>query len=160
MERKLSNKGIFGFFKRKKQVKRLDQIFNTVMGDVRIFEQRQDYRGAVIASFGGLTTIAHDLLNMIRSSNTTGREFGFEISNEANISAEVMDEYMVSFEIARYTDREVTYEDYQEAIQRLDICFRGIREQDVEVVEPRGKQKKKSTKKKVVKKRKSIKKKV
>ena len=42
---------------------------------------------------------------------------------------------------------EITYDDYQEAIQRLDICFRGIREQGVEIVEPAGKQSRKPTKK-------------
>jgi hypothetical protein len=132
----LSHKGIFGFFKKRKQVKALNQMFTSVMADVRIFEQRQDYKGAVIASFGGLTNIANGLLNMIRAPYQTGREFGFEVANRANISNEVMDEYLTSFEIARYTDAEITYDDYQEAIQRLDICFRGIREQGVEIVEP------------------------
>ena len=111
-------------------------MFTTVMADVRIFEQRQDYKGAVIASFGGLASIASGLLNLSRAPYQTGREFGFEVASRANISNEVMDEYLTSFEIARYTDAEITYDDYQEAIQRLDICFRGIREQGVEVVEP------------------------
>lgn len=106
------------------------------MADVRIFEQRQDYRGAVIASFGGLTNIAGGLLDMARAPFETGREFGFNVADKANISHEVMDEYLTSFEIARYTDADISYDDYQEAIQRLDICFRGIREQGVEVVEP------------------------
>ncbi|MHA1199147.1 MAG: hypothetical protein ACTSQF_07340 [Candidatus Heimdallarchaeaceae archaeon] len=59
-----------------------------------------------------------------------------QVADRANISHEVMDEYITSFEIARYTDAEISYDDYQEAVQRLDICFRGIREQGVEVVEP------------------------
>ena len=122
-------------------------MFTSVMADVRIFEQRQDYKGAVIASFGGLANIAGGLLNMNRAPYETGREFGFAVANRANISAEVMDEYLTSFEIARYTDTEITYDDYQEAIQRLDICFRGIREQGVEIVEPAGKQSRKPTKK-------------
>lgn len=125
-----------GFFKKRKQVKALNQMFTTVMADVRIFEQRQDYRGAVIASFGGLTNIAGGLLDMARAPFETGREFGFNVADKANISHEVMDEYLTSFEIARYTDADISYDDYQEAIQRLDICFRGIREQGVEVVEP------------------------
>ncbi len=129
-------------------------MFTSVMADVRIFEQRQDYRGAVIASFGGLASIAGGLLEMSRSPAQTGREFGFSVAARANISNEVMDEYLTSFEIARYTDAEITYDDYQEAIQRLDICFRGIREQGVEVVEPTRKPTKKP-----VKKRKTIKKK-
>jgi hypothetical protein len=126
-------------------------MFTSVMADVRIFEQRQDYKGAVIASFGGLVSIAGGLLNMTRSPSQTGREFGFSVASRANISNEVMDEYLTSFEIARYTDAEITYDDYQEAIQRLDICFRGIREQGVEVIEPA-----KPTKK-PIKKRKKIK---
>ena len=117
------------------------------MADVRIFEQRQDYKGAVIASFGGLANIAGGLLSMNRAPYETGREFGFAVANRANISTEVMDEYLTSFEIARYTDTEITYDDYQEAIQRLDICFRGIREQGVEVVEPTGKKARKPAKK-------------
>ena len=111
-------------------------MFTSVMADVRIFEQRQDYKGAVIASFGGLTNIAAGLLELARAPYQTGREFGFQVADKANISGEVMDEYLTSFEIARYTDAEITYDDYQEAVQRLDICFRGIREQGVEVVEP------------------------
>ena len=111
-------------------------MFTSVMADVRIFEQRQDYKGAVIASFGGLVNIANGLLSMSRAIHQTGREFGFSVANRANISTEVMDEYLTSFEIARYTDADITYDDYQEAIQRLDICFRGIREQGVELVEP------------------------
>ena len=121
-------------------------MFTTVMADVRIFEQRQDYKGAVIASFGGLTNIAQGLLDMARAPYETGREFGFTVAHKANISHEVMDEYLTSFEIARYTDAEITYDDYQEAIQRLDICFRGIREQGVEVVEPTRKPTKKKDK--------------
>jgi hypothetical protein len=132
----LSHSGFFGFFKKRKQVKALDQMFRSVMADVRIHEQRQDYKGAVIASFGGLTNIAHGLLELNRAPYQTGREFGFIVANRANISHEVMDEYLTSFEIARYTDAEISYDDYQEAVQRLDICFRGIREQGVEVVEP------------------------
>ncbi|MCG3216129.1 MAG: DUF4129 domain-containing protein [Candidatus Heimdallarchaeota archaeon] len=142
----MSRKGA-GFFKRRKQVKSLNQMFTSVMADVRIFEQRQDYKGAVIASFGGLANIAGGLLSMNRAPYETGREFGFAVANRANISAEVMDEYLTSFEIARYTDTEITYDDYQEAIQRLDICFRGIREQGVEIVEPARKQTKKPDKK-------------
>jgi len=122
-------------------------MFTSVMADVRIFEQRQDYKGAVIASFGGLANIAGGLLSMNRAPYETGREFGFAVANRANISTEVMDEYLTSFEIARYTDTEITYDDYQEAIQRLDICFRGIREQGVEVVEPTGKKARKPAKK-------------
>ncbi|MHA1953197.1 MAG: DUF4129 domain-containing protein [Candidatus Heimdallarchaeaceae archaeon] len=148
----MSHDGIFGFFRKRKQVKSLNQMFTSVMADVRIFEQRQDYKGAVIASFGGLASIAGGLLSMSRSPSQTGREFGFAVAGRANISNEVMDEYLTSFEIARYTDAEITYDDYQEAIQRLDICFRGIREQGVEVIEPA----KKSTKK-PVKRRKTIK---
>lgn len=125
-----------GFFKRRKQVKALNQMFTSVMADVKIFEQRQDYKGAVIASFGGLTNIADGLLELARAPYQTGREFGFQVADRANISREVMDEYLTSFEIARYTDAEISYDDYQEAIQRLDICFRGIREQGVEIVEP------------------------
>ena len=125
-------------------------MFTSVMADVRIFEQRQDYKGAVIASFGGLTNIAHGLLELARASYQTGREFGFLVADRANISHEVMDEYLTSFEIARYTDAEISYDDYQEAIQRLDICFRGIREQGVEVVEPARTQTK--TRKKIKKK--------
>ena len=132
----MSHSGFFGFFKRRKQVKALNQMFTSVMADVRIFEQRQDYKGAVIASFGGLTNIAGGLLELARAPYQTGREFGFLVADRANISHEVMDEYLTSFEIARYTDAEITYDDYQEAVQRLDICFRGIREQGVEVVEP------------------------
>ncbi len=128
--------GFFGFFKRRKQVKALNQMFTSVMADVRIFEQRQDYKGAVIASFGGLTNIADGLLELARAPYQTGREFGFQVADRASISREVMDEYLTSFEIARYTDAEISYDDYQEAVQRLDICFRGIREQGVEVVEP------------------------
>ncbi len=111
-------------------------MFTSVMADVKIFEQRQDYKGAVIASFGGLTNIADGLLELARAPYQTGREFGFQVADRANISREVMDEYLTSFEIARYTDAEISYDDYQEAIQRLDICFRGIREQGVEIVEP------------------------
>jgi hypothetical protein len=118
----LSHSGIFGFFKKRKQVKSLNQMFTSVMADVRIFEQRQDYKGAVIASFGGLVNIAGGLLDMSRAPYQTGREFGFSVANRANISAEVMDEYLTSFEIARYTNAEISYDDYQEAIQRLDIC--------------------------------------
>jgi len=143
----LSRNGFFGFFKKRKQVKALNQMFTSVMGDVRIFEQRQDYKGAVIASFGGLTNIADGLLSLTRAPYETGREFGFSVANKANISHEVMDEYLTSFEIARYTDAEITYDDYQEAVQRLDICFRGIREQGVEVVEPTRKPTRKTDKK-------------
>ena len=87
---------------------------------------------------------------MSRAPYQTGREFGFSVANRANISTEVMDEYLTSFEIARYTDTEITYDDYQEAIQRLDICFRGIREQGVELVEP-ARQPTKSAKRKKIK---------
>lgn len=125
-------------------------MFTSVMADVRIFEQRQDYKGAVIASFGGLTNIADGLLELARAPYQTGREFGFQVADRANISHEVMDEYLTSFEIARYTDAEISYDDYQEAVQRLDICFRGIREQGVEVVEPARTQTK--TRKKIKKK--------
>ncbi|MFW9851458.1 MAG: DUF4129 domain-containing protein [Candidatus Thorarchaeota archaeon] len=142
-----------GFFKRRKQAKSLNQMFTSVMADVRIYEQRQDYKGAVIASFGGLTNIAHGLLQISRMPSQTGREFGFDVASRANISHEVMDEYLTSFEIARYTDAEISYDDYQEAVQRLDICFRGIREQGVEVVEPT----RKAKQTKSVKKRKTIK---
>ncbi|MHA1551374.1 MAG: hypothetical protein ACTSQC_05475 [Candidatus Heimdallarchaeaceae archaeon] len=147
----MSHRGIFGFFKKRKQVKSLNQMFTSVMADVRIFEQRQDYKGAVIASFGGLANIANGLLDMSRAPYQTGREFGFSVANRANISAEVMDEYLTSFEIARYTDTEIQYDDYQEAIQRLDICFRGIREQGVELVEPARQQTKKPVKRKKIK---------
>jgi hypothetical protein len=142
---------MFGFFKKRQQVKSLNQMFTSVMADVRIFEQRQDYKGAVIASFGGLSSIAGGLLGMSRAPSQTGREFGFSVASRANISNEVMDEYLTSFEIARYTDTEVTYDDYQEAIQRLDICFRGIREQGVEVIEPTSKSTKKPVKRKKIK---------
>jgi len=151
----LSHKGLFGFFKKRKQIKSLNQMFTSVMADVRIFEQRQDYKGAVIASFGGLVSIANGLLQMARAPYQTGREFGFEVAARANISNEVMDEYLTSFEIARYTDAEISYDDYQEAIQRLDICFRGIREQGVEVIEPATRPKKKKTKKRKAIKRKA-----
>ena len=126
-------------------------MFTSVMADVRIFEQRQDYKGAVIASFGGLVNIAGGLLDMSRAPYQTGREFGFSVANRANISAEVMDEYLTSFEIARYTNAEISYDDYQEAIRRLDICFRGIREQGVEIVEPARQQTKQTKKRKTIK---------
>ncbi|MHA1302841.1 MAG: DUF4129 domain-containing protein [Candidatus Heimdallarchaeaceae archaeon] len=126
---------MFDWFKKRKRVKRLDQLFNTAMADIRIFEQRQDYRGAVIAAFGGLSNIAENLINLTRAPYQTGREFGMVVANEANISTEVMDDFLSSFEIARYTERDITYDDYQEAIQRLDVCFRGIREQGMQEME-------------------------
>ena len=123
--------GIFDWFKRRQQKKTLNQLFNKAMSDIRIFEQRQDYKGAVIAAFGGLTAIARNLINLTRAPYQTGREFGMLVAEKASISVEVMDDFLSSFEIARYTERDINYDDYQQAIQRLDICFRGIREQGV-----------------------------
>jgi len=105
------------------------------MSDVRIFAQQQDYKGAVITSFHGFTDIASRLLNLTREVYETGREFGMKVAEQANISKEVVDEYLTSFEIARYTDREITYDEYEEAMQRLDICFRGMREQGIVAIE-------------------------
>ena len=131
----MSLKGFFGLFKRKSYVKQLDQLFNDVMSDVRIYAQRQDYKGAVITSFQGFADIASQLLNLTRAIYETGREFGMKVAEKANVSKEVVDEYLTSFEIARYTDREITYDEYEEAMQRLDICFRGMREQGIVAIE-------------------------
>ncbi len=147
--------GIFDWFKRRKQKKELNQLFNSAMADIRIYEQRQDYRGAVIAAFGGLSNVAWYLLKMKREPFQTGREFGNEVALKANISTEVINDFLFSFEVARYTDRDIDYDNYTEAIQRLDICFRGIREKGVQVSEP-GKQGK-SKKIKQAKQRKNIK---
>lgn len=133
----MSLRGIFGFGKKKKVTRRLDQLFNSIMSDTRVYAQRQDYRGAVISSFMGFATIAEQLMNLVRPPYETAREFGEKVATEANISKEVIDEYLTSFEIARYTDREITYEQYEEAMQRLDICFRGIRDQGIVTIEPR-----------------------
>ncbi|MHA1685887.1 MAG: DUF4129 domain-containing protein [Candidatus Heimdallarchaeaceae archaeon] len=142
----MSLSGIFGFGKKKKSIRRLDQLFNSIMSDTRIYAQRQDYKGAVIASFMGFANIAEQLMNLTRPPYETAREFGDKVAAEANISKEVIDEYLTSFEIARYTDREITFEQYEEAMQRLDICFRGIREQGIVAIEP-GKPSKKKGKK-------------
>ncbi len=123
---------MFDWFKKKKRIKRLDQLFNTAMSDIRVFEQRQDYRGGVIAAFGGLAIVAEELINLTRAPYQTGREFGMLVAQEANISTEVMDDFLSSFEVARYTENDISYDSYQEAIQRLEVCFRGIREQGLQ----------------------------
>ncbi len=126
----------FGWLKRKQQVKKLNQMFNSTMADIRIYEQRGDYRGAIIAAFHSLSSIANVVLRKSRAPYQTAREFGIEaIAKEANISEEVMNDFLTYFEIARYTEDDVDYEYYQESIQRLDICFRGLKEQGVQLID-------------------------
>ncbi|MDH5402840.1 MAG: DUF4129 domain-containing protein [Candidatus Heimdallarchaeota archaeon] len=93
----------------------------TSISDVKKAAQASNYNQASLKAFYALETIGLGKGSISRPPSMTAREYSDVLTNNSNILKEEIESIILNFEVAKYSELEVTFDDYRKAEEALEI---------------------------------------
>jgi len=107
---------IKGFFQQRESTKGADHALDAVKEAAK----RENYNHASIKAFHALETMGSVYVNAEREIHQTAREYAKHLTDEGYATEEELEPIIVGFEIAKYSELQVSYDDYSEVEKSLD----------------------------------------
>ncbi len=123
--------GIFDFIKNMRVKKEKEISVNEAMHSVRQAAQASNYNQASIKAFHALTAIGEIYTENKREIYNTAREYASTLAtNVDGITLEELKPIIDNFEIAKYSEFEVSYENYKTVEETLNGLVEKLKKQD------------------------------
>lgn len=131
--------GIFDFMRnfqeRRDKAKRAD---NAILA-VRNAAQQADYNQASIEAFYAVEILGEVYRNVNRTEATTAREYAKMLEEEGVISESQLEPLVLNFELAKYSQIPITFDQYSEAEKLLDSFHLSVKSSKKPKGKPKGK---------------------
>ena len=112
------------------------------IGNVKDAAQKSNYSEAASRAFFALEAMGESYVQVKREPATTAREYSKLLVESGTITMELLEPIIQRFELATYSQEDITFEDYQEIETSLEQCWEAFKKGGVQT----GKKKKGSAK--------------
>jgi len=100
---------------------------NSAMNEVKKAASRENYNQASINAFYALEAMGEVYVNHKREQHQTAREYGNDLVEEGYTTNEDLEPILVNFEIAKYSEMQVSSDDYSKLEESLNTVAKKLK---------------------------------
>ena len=119
-------KSIMEWFHKKEQLGRITLSLRQKLDEINRLGAEGKYRRAVILAYRAMEEIASKNLYTPRLDNQTVREFAEYLADLTAVSEETLMIIAENYEKAKYSNEEITYEDFDNVVKALEVTIQTI----------------------------------